>query len=329
MIKNRSWGGRVRRSTALLSVSALAATALISTALPAGAALTASGEDNVHGTPAFFADSEGLALQLCEEACAEVDVPFDPTHAVYFSAAAEVGGISAGFEVATVAVEDDLGNPTAEVDVVNSALFRAEGLSPNALYTIKHPWGTDTCTTDAAGDLDNKNCIFESGGEAGSVLDGPVQTFLRGVNAPTGTIGDHETISAVTGSPTGFNQVSVSGPGLDESTSQFSLMGQMVDDQAMSSVASTPLNFGNVAAATAKSITYSSLGTASATPTATSDNPAFTVVGCAAVAPAGGQPEPQLAHASQPQPRHRSFRCSRNPGAQHRCRPDDGGCGDQ
>lgn len=287
MNSHSSTGGRLRRSAALLSVSALAATALISTGSPASAALTESADDNAHGTPMYFADSEGLALQLCEAACAEVGVPFDPAHAVYFSAAAEIAGISAGFEVATVAVEDDLGNPTGEVGVVNSALFRGEGLTPNAVYTLTGPWGAETCTADAAGDLDNKNCLFESGGETGSVLDGPVKTFLRTPGAPAGTIGDHETIGAVTGSPTGFNRFSVSGPGLNESTDQFSLMGQMVDDQPMSSVSSALVDFGNVAGATTKSLTYSSFGTASATPDVSSDNAAFTAAGCAAPVASG------------------------------------------
>lgn len=285
-MKNRSSGGWVRRSPIFLSVTALAATALVSAASPAGAALTASQDENVHGTPASFVDSTGLALQLCEAACAEVDVPFDPGHAVYFSAEAAVGAISAGFEIATIAVEDEAGLPTGEIEVVNSALFRAEGLTPNASYTIQHPWGTEVCTTDTAGDLDNKNCIFETGGEAGSVLDGPVQSFLRNPAAAAGTIGDHETISTVTGSPSGYNQVSVSGPGLNDSTDQFSLMGEMVDNQAMSSVATADLNFGNVSAAPPKSITYSSFGTAAATPTVTSNSAAFTVTGCdTAVAP--------------------------------------------
>ena len=93
-MKNHSSGGWVRRSPVFLSVTALAATALISTAAPAGAALTGSADENVHGTPASFVDDQGLALQLCEAACAEVGVPFDPTHAVYFSAAAEVAGIA-------------------------------------------------------------------------------------------------------------------------------------------------------------------------------------------------------------------------------------------
>ena len=284
MNSHSSPGGRLRRSAALLSVSALAATALISTGSPASAALTVSGAENAHGTPMYFADSEGLALQLCEEPCAEEGVPFDPAHAVYFSAAAEVAGISAGYEVATIAVEDDLGNPTAEVEVVNSARIQGEGLTPNATYTITDPWDTRSCTADDRGDLD---CRIEFGGEAGSVLDGPVQSFLRNPAAASGTLGDHETVSAVTGSPTGFNRFSVSGPGANGSTDQFSVMGEMLDDQPMSSVSSAPVDFGNVAGATTKSLTYSSFGTASATPDVSSDNAAFTVARCAAPVASG------------------------------------------
>lgn len=61
------------RSSALLSAVALATTGLIAAAAPAGAALSQGGNDATTGAPAYFADSQGVAVQLCLEACAEVD----------------------------------------------------------------------------------------------------------------------------------------------------------------------------------------------------------------------------------------------------------------
>jgi hypothetical protein len=284
---------RGRMRPAALSVSALAVTALMSTALPAGAAITASGE-TAEGVPAMFHDSEGIAVQLCGDPCAEPVEPGNPgggeptfpaanSEAPYFSAEATAGPLSAIYAI------EALSDETGAVSVVNVARFRARGLTANATYTIQDPWGTTRCGTSAAGRLQDCFTEVEVGEGVGA---GPVQSFLRRTNAPAGTLGDIESPGAVTGSPTGFNRVSIQGPGVNESTTSFTVVGELAEDTAMSQISTRSLAMGNRnnAAPVVANISYSSFGTANAVPLVSksgSGASAFTIdpSACTSVAP--------------------------------------------
>jgi len=259
------------RSRALVGVSAaaLAATALLIGTGSADAAVTPGVARNDDRTPVLFKDGQGLALQLCTDAvnCEPVD-PADPAEiGSYFSAEAQVGPVRAVWEIGAAFLEDAAGNVSNRPGVTSSALFRAEGLRPSSRYTIKGPWGTHRCTTDADGALDNKNCLFESGGEAGgTVAGGPVKSFLFSASAPRGFLGGLEIPRTVTGSPSGFNRVTVTGPGANFRSSRFALGGQMADDQPMGLLGRTSMRLGgkqNVRPVT-KTLFYRSVGTAPA-----------------------------------------------------------------
>jgi Big-like domain-containing protein len=255
-----------RRAAALFSASALAATALIATAGSAGAVITTGGATDPQNRPAFVRDGAGIALALCTDAvqCEPAD-PADPLHGGYFGAEATAGPITAIYGIETAAGEDPVtGEPSDTATLANVARFRGEGLRPGGRYTIRDPWGTRTVFADGQGDLD---VVREAGGEAGSPLgQGIVKTFLRRLNAPAGFIGDLETAGPVTGSPTGFNRITVTGPGVNATQRNFTVNGQMRANTAMTSVGVESVRLGNVnkAGASTVNIPVASFGTAPA-----------------------------------------------------------------
>jgi hypothetical protein len=289
------------RPAALLSVAALAATALIATAGPAGAALFQSNADQADGAPAFFRDSQGIALQLCVEACAEAPAEGEPepeapaaNHSPYFMAAASVGGVvDVGWELATIPAEDPVTEEELETvgGVENGVRIGADqgALRANSRYRLEGPWGVHFFRTDDRGGADLR---IASGGEAGSTLNGPVQGFLVGVNANGPMIGNPEVRTLVTGSPTGFNQVTVTGPGLRATSKRFFLTGQKRENTAMSSVNKDALQWRSQKRLVTKTVRFSSFGTAAARPVVSklgTNRARFRVQNtCGAVAPGRG-----------------------------------------
>jgi hypothetical protein len=283
------------RSSALLSASALAATALIATAGPAGAVVTSGGAADAEGRPGFVRDAQGVALALCADAvnCEPAD-PADPLHGGYFGAEAQAGPILAIFGIETAAGEDAAGNPTDQAVVANVARFRGEGLQPGGRYIIQHPWGRQSVFANDQGEVES---VFEAGGEAGTALGaGVVKTFLRRTTAPAGFLGNLESAGPVTGSPTGFNRVVVRRPNgtLVGRTSAFTVNGQLRANTAMTSVGTSSLSIANRnnTRPVTRTIRYASFGTAAATPVVRKSgaNPAaFTVANtCGSVAPRTG-----------------------------------------
>ncbi len=272
------------RSAAMLSIAALAVSGLVTAAGPANAVVTQGGGDNAQGVPSFYRDAEGLALQLCVDANeVNCEPPVDDHLGVYFAADATAGPLTAIYGVE--AVQD----PEAGPLVTSGARFRIQGARPNTTYTIRDPWGSNTCRTDATGGAD---CRLESGGEAGTVAAGHVTTFLRSLRQPASAfIGNHDLISRVTGSPTGFNRVTMTGGGQSFTTDQFSLMGQKLDDTAMSSVSTRSLSLGRPQRVepVTRATRYASFGTAEAVPAArlTGRNPGAFIVrdNCGSQAP--------------------------------------------
>lgn len=254
-----------RRAAALFSVSALAATALVATAGSAGAVVTTGGANDANGRPAFVRDGAGVALALCTDAvqCEPAD-PADPLHGGYFGAEATAGPITAIYGIETAAGEDAAGNPSDQAVLANVARFRGEGLRPGGRYTIRDPWGTRTVFADDQGDLE---VVREAGGEAGTPLgQGVVKTFLRARNAPAGFLGSLEGVGPVTGSPTGFNQITVTGPGVNATQRNFTVSGQMRANTAMTSVGVESVRLGNInkAGPSTVNIRVASFGTAPA-----------------------------------------------------------------
>jgi fibronectin type 3 domain-containing protein len=176
------------------------------------------------------------------------------------------------------------------------------GLSPNSDYTVTDPWGTMTCHSDANGALLNsaKGCRFQSAAAAGNFTNamgasmtstgagavgsaaapGPFLTWdtfadptLPGLKPPAGYIGDFASPHTVTGSPNGFNQLRIEGPGLNATcadpagpiphcaqTDQFVIQGK-VQPGASASISASTWDFGNVAAPVTKSFSYTNTST--------------------------------------------------------------------
>jgi hypothetical protein len=257
------------RGLAALSATVLAATALVSTSGTAGAVVSPGGGRNADGSPAYIRDGQGLAMQLCTDAT--FCEPADPADAAeigsFFSAEASLGPMRAIWGIDAAFLEDAAGNISTRPGVTNGALFRAEGLRPNRRYTIRGPWGTHRCSSNAEGELNNTNCIFEAGGEAGGALrTGPIKSMLFTTRAPRGFLGGLEIPQRVTGSPSGFNRVTLRGPGANFSTNLFALSGQMVDNQPMGLLAKDSLRFGsrNNTRVVTRILRYRSVGTAPA-----------------------------------------------------------------
>ena len=253
---------RGARSTALLSAAVLVASGIAATMGSANAVVTSGGGVNDRGTPGFYKDAQGLALALCTDANANRCEPAVDDHVgVYFAADAAAGPLTAIFGI------EAINDPVDGLMVMNGARMRIEGAKRNTLYTIKDPWRTTTCRTDGTGSAD---CRRETSGAFGTVRTGPVESFLRTVGPSSSEfIGSHIATSRVTGSPTGFNKVVMTGGGQKWTTNRFSLMGQKLANKAMSSLSTRALELGTGRSATAvtKTIRYQSIGTANARPT--------------------------------------------------------------
>jgi hypothetical protein len=253
---------RGARSTALLSATVLVASGIAATMGAANGAVVQGGGLNDQGTPGFYKDRQGMALALCTDANANRCEPAAADHVgVYFAADANAGPLQAIYGIEAI---DD---PVDGLMVSNGARFRFDGARPNTTYTIKDPWRTSTCRTDAGGGAD---CRHETSGRFNTVKTGWVSAFLRTVGASsTEFIGSHVNLNRVTGSPTGFNKIVVTGGGQRFTTNRFSLMGQKRANTAMSSLGTRALQLGNgnVGTAVSKKVRYASIGTANARPT--------------------------------------------------------------
>jgi len=170
-------------------------------------------------------------------------------------------------------------------------VHHASGLRPNKTFTIRDPWGTHRCTTDASGRLDAKNCFFErSGGTGGPFRLGPVKSLLRSRFPTAGFLGAAAP-QRVTGSPIGFNKLNVTGPGVNVHTNLFTVTSQLAPSTPMSLVDTDAVRLGSRQSSkpVTKVIRYRSVGTAAAKPrlSKAGANPAASKASssCASVAP--------------------------------------------
>lgn len=265
-MRTTSLSRRGAKTTALLSAAVLVASGVAATMGVANAAVTRGPGENASGTPNYYRDANGMALELCLDGTADVqcEPPADDHLGIYFAADAAAGPLSAIYGVEAV-LDTDV--TPAEPIVINGARFRFEGARPNTTYTIKDPWRTTRCRTDGTGSAD---CRRETTGDFSAVRNGHVTTFLRSIGpSATQFIGTHTRANRVSGSPTGFNRVVVTGGGQRFATNRFSLMGQKRDNTAMSALNRQSLQLGNgrQSGVVSKSVRYSSIGTANARPT--------------------------------------------------------------
>jgi hypothetical protein len=224
---------RVRAALAAL-LAALAATAL---AAPAHANLAAVGPLNPRtGFPDWYQDAGGLKLQLCMDglpvcSAAAGDLVPPGGEAFYWRAQ---GDLQSGSFHAKMALAQEAA--FLPPDPVTFGRIRATitGGRPNTAYTIRHPYGSLTITTDGGGigkSTTDVGCAA-AGCNFAAALGTAIGPFLHwdptvAPNPLPGYIGDAATPHRVVGSPTGFNGFSVSGGGIALTTDQLIVEGKL------------------------------------------------------------------------------------------------------
>jgi hypothetical protein len=206
-------------------------------AVPANAETAGMGPvDPANGFPTWYSDGT-VRLQFCYQGgqgcLSEPPDPGSPAsypdnfpdEAFWFAAEASAGNL----RLYEAALEGAHANgPVVDGDQMGFGRlrFRLNGLTPNASYTITHPYGVHTFTADATGVINQTldqgacapsltaPCDWAGVGAAflGDFGRGTTATFLRQVGAAAGTLGDINTARTVTGAPSGNNFVSVVGP---------------------------------------------------------------------------------------------------------------------
>src|SRR4051794_32513491 len=281
-----------RRRRALVAGLAAAAAGLAMTSSASAAFPSFGPIDPNNNFPASFTDSNGLALEICQdglpnclagpELIQDVHAGGGDAEAFYYSADATTTHFALHDALEAAYAAD---GPDQEVTFQRTQLTaRAGGLPVNTKYTVTDPYGTFNCTTDADGTIRQNACRIETTpvpGDFAQALKGRMDPFLTTDPSepapPAGFIGDNTTPRKVIGSPTGFNSFRVVGPGLTgtctnadgstvsncEQTNQFILQGKTVDLKVPTAALSAgAIDFGDVPGtpAVTKKVTYSNTG---------------------------------------------------------------------
>jgi hypothetical protein len=228
-MKSRTFGGSraARRPTRAAITTAAAIVAAAALAAPAGASLTSRSPDiGPSGHPTWYEDSGGLRLGIC---VADPRCPAGPPvlgpdppndEAFYQAAGATLGGPGGQQFDIIFDVEAAYLSPTEPITFGRIQLGM-DGVTPNGVYTVEHPYGTDTWTAEPDGTLlGGKRAAqrIETDGSFDGTLTSPIGPFLRwdpaaAPAAPDGYIGDGITPHKVVGG-SARNFVRISGPGL-------------------------------------------------------------------------------------------------------------------
>ncbi|WP_285249839.1 hypothetical protein [Pseudarthrobacter sp. fls2-241-R2A-168] len=220
--------------------------------------LTAVGPVNTeYGFPSWYEDSTKTRVELCLDAenplCGFLpgDVPDEtapisfpdnfPDEAFYMLAGSELDLPGGGRAVLVLGLEAAFANTVTAGDQVVFGRQRivVKGGPANAALEFKHPYGTITIDTDAAGDGKLVEDISPAAGNFTTALKSNVGPFLKwdpavAPAAPEGYLGDPNQEHAVTGSPMNYNKFSVTGGGLSLETDQFGLQGKISTNRGVS-----------------------------------------------------------------------------------------------
>ena len=269
----RSWLGR--RIT-LATAGLLAASGLSLIATSADAALSNVGPvDPATNFPAFYTDDRGTSLQpcldgppLCPTTRAELlaFTPPEDGEAFYYNATSSAGGIDILLALEMAFADAGAGQQVVFQRTQYSA--RPGSLQPNSTYTITDPFGTNQCTSNAAGQIPNNACRTESAVAAGnftSAMTGRLGRFLMSTVTSPGYLSDGG-VHPITGSPTGVNRVEVRGPGIAgncgancDSNDQFTVLGKLAPG-AMGSIDVGTMDFGAQSGPVTQHVNYRSIG---------------------------------------------------------------------
>jgi hypothetical protein len=254
----------------LLTALVAAATAVL--AAPAGAGLTANGPVNPRtGYPDWYQDGTGLKLQLCLDglpfcSAAAGDLVAPDGEAFWWRAQAD---LTSGTLKAKMAFAEE----AAFLDVAPVSFGRIRvtivGGRPNTVYSVRHPYGSLSITTDAGGigkSSTDVGCAAAPCDWAAS-LGTAVGPFLHWdptvPPAPAaGYIGDAATPHPVVGSPTGFNGFALSGGGVNLSTNLLTVEGKLAGPPVPDPEIAPATDFGTTTkgAAVQRTITVTNMG---------------------------------------------------------------------
>jgi hypothetical protein len=256
-------------------IAMLAAVAAAVSAAPAGASLTAAGPVNpATGFPDWYQDATGLQLQLCLDglpACsasaAAGDLAPPDGEAFWWRA---TGDLRSGSLIAKLALAQEAAFADGGRITFARARVTITGGQGNTTYTIQHPYGTLTVTTDANGggrSADPDIGCAAAPCDFAAALGGQVGPFLHWdptvAPAPAaGYIGDAATPHRVVGSPTGFNAFALSGGGLNLTTDQLTVEGKLAGPPVPVADAAGSVDFGTTApgAPVQRTVTIRSFG---------------------------------------------------------------------
>ena len=226
---------RARMARAVL-IAALAAALAAVVAAPASANLTAVGPVNPRtGFPDWYQDGSGLKLQLCLDGlplCSAAAGDLAPPDGEAFWWRAQ-GDLTSGTLTAKMALAQEAAFLGGSVSF-GRVRVTITGGRPNTVYSVRHPYGSLSITTDAGGI--GKSTSDVGCGAAPCAWDAALGTaigpFLHWdptvAPAPqAGYIGDAATPHRVVGSPTGFNGFSLSGGGVSLSTNLLTVEGKL------------------------------------------------------------------------------------------------------
>jgi len=294
--------GRILNFLLVLLLLPLTAAGVVTLAAPASAASAVSGTvDPANGFPMWYQDASGTRVEQCldpaDPNCVLVANPgvFDPAQTVVFPtnfpdeffyalADSEVlntpgcGASPPGKASVRLALEGAfLGGNPSPTDRMVFGRIRVKvtsGLCPNTTYQFQHPFGTETITTNDAGQVTpvmgtedigcvpgpNTPCNF--GLATGSRIFGaPATGFLRwDAGAPAGYLGDGATLHAITGGTNGnaFRILDAGGNDTGTGTSLFAVAGKLAGSLTASPSTS---DFGGVVepASKAKTVTVTNV----------------------------------------------------------------------
>jgi hypothetical protein len=263
-------GVRFGRLTIACLLTALVAALL---AGPAQATLSTAGPvDPATGYPAWYQDSTGLKLALCLDglpvcSAAAGDLTPPDGEAFWWRAQADVA-IGGGTAKLALGQEAAFVNAADKVSFGRVRAFLI-GVRPDTTYTITHPYGTLSITTDGQG---NGRSTTDIGCGAApcnwtAALGTAIGPFLHWdptvSPAPqAGYIGDAATPHKVVGSPTGFNAFRVSGGGATATTDQLIVEGKLAGPPVPVANVTDTTNFGasNLGVPVTKDIVVTSYG---------------------------------------------------------------------
>ncbi|MFL6064419.1 MAG: fibronectin type III domain-containing protein [Friedmanniella sp.] len=257
---------RFRRLASATAATLLAATLAPLMPMTAQANVAAIGPVDVdHKFPTWFSDGK-VKLAFCidpAQGClAELPKPAEPIsypanfpeEAFWFNAEAAGGNLGL-YEAALEGAHANGVVRNGDQMGFGRLRFRVNNLLPNREYTITHPYGVNTFTSEADPKNSARGLINETidAGVCAASLTRPcdwaivgegflgddaattTSTFLKQVGAEAGTLGSINTARAVEGAPTGNNFVQIDGPdagGTGVNTlkvSQFTVQGLLFD----------------------------------------------------------------------------------------------------